>query len=91
MAGKRPDGEGTIRKRVDGRWEGIIVVGHKEDGSPIFKSVFARTKKELVPKLHAIIEEYRGVELTEECRMTLNEWMEKWMKESPSRRSGTTR
>ena len=81
MAGKRPDGEGTIRKRVDGRWEGIIVVGHKEDGSPIFKSVFAKTKKELVPKLHAIIEEYRGVELTEECRMTLNEWMEKWMKE----------
>ena len=29
-----------MRKRSDGRWEGRIVVGHKENGKPIFKSVF---------------------------------------------------
>ena len=34
MANKRPNGEGTVRKRVDGRWEGTIVVGHKENGKP---------------------------------------------------------
>ena len=38
---KRPDGDGLVRKREDGRWEGRIVIGHKEDGAPIFKSVFA--------------------------------------------------
>ena len=29
MANKRPDGDGLVRKRSDGRWEGRIVVGHK--------------------------------------------------------------
>ena len=35
MGNKRPDGDGLVRKRDDGRWEGRIVVGHKEDGTPI--------------------------------------------------------
>ena len=47
MAKRRTNGEGTIRKRVDGRWEGAIVVGHKNDGKPITKSVFAKTQKEI--------------------------------------------
>ena len=61
---KRPDGDGTVRKRADGRWEGRIVIGHKEDGAPIFKSVFAASQKELMPKLHAAIVAYRGAEIT---------------------------
>ena len=48
MANKRPDGDGLVRKRSDGRWEGRIVVGHKEDGKPIYRSVFAKTQKELM-------------------------------------------
>ncbi len=49
MARKRPDGDGLVRKRKDGRWEGRIVIGHKEDGTPIYKSVFAKSQKELMP------------------------------------------
>lgn len=56
MARKRPDGDGLVRKRKDGRWEGRIVIGHKEDGAPIYKSVFAKTQKELMPKLHGAID-----------------------------------
>ena len=26
-----------VRKREDGRWEGRIVVGHKENGDPLFR------------------------------------------------------
>lgn len=29
MAKRRPSGDGMVRKREDGRWEGRIVVGHK--------------------------------------------------------------
>ena len=36
MANKRPDGDGLVRKRSDGRWEGRIVAGHKSDGKPIY-------------------------------------------------------
>ena len=79
MAKRRPAGDGLVRKRADGRWEGRIVVGHKEDGNPIFHSVFARTQKEVMRKLHSQIETYRDVELTEESNMTLGQWLDKWL------------
>ena len=79
MAKRRPAGDGLVRKRLDGRWEGRIVVGHKDDGAPIFRSVFAHTQKEVMRKLHSQIETYRDVELTEESNMTLGEWLDKWL------------
>ena len=78
---RRPQGDGTIRKRADGRWEGRIVVGHKKDGSPMYKSVFGKTQKATLKELHKLIDLYRDVDLTEECRMTLGEWMDKWLDE----------
>ena len=47
MAKRRPSGDGMVRKREDGRWEGRIVVGHKKNGTPIFQHAYARTQKEL--------------------------------------------
>ena len=81
MGNKRPDGDGLVRKRDDGRWEGRIVVGHKDDGTPIFRYVFGKTQRELTKKLHAKILEFRGVELSEESSVTLAEWLEKWLTE----------
>lgn len=81
MAKRRPAGDGLVRKRSDGRWEGRIVVGHKDDGSPIFRSVFARTQKDLMTKLHQSIENYRDVELTEDSNLTLGEWLDRWLDE----------
>ena len=46
MAKRRPSGDGMVRKRDDGRWEGRIVVGHKKNGDPIHRYVLARTQKE---------------------------------------------
>ena len=37
MAKRRPSGDGMVRKRDDGRWEGRIVVGHKDNGDSIFR------------------------------------------------------
>lgn len=82
MANKRrPQGDGTIRKRNDGRWEARIIVGHKNDGSPMYKSAFAKTQKSALKQLHQLIDLYRDVDLTEECRMTLGEWLDKWLDE----------
>ena len=82
MANKRrPQGDGTIRKRSDGRWEARIIIGHKNDGTPMYKSAFAKTQKSALKELHQLIELYRDVDLTEECRMTLGEWMDKWLDE----------
>ena len=79
MAKRRPSGDGMVRKREDGRWEGRIVVGHKKNGTPIFQHAYAHTQKELTEKLHQNIERYQDVELTEDSRMTLGEWLDRWL------------
>ena len=82
MANKRrPQGDGTIRKRPDGRWEGRIIIGHKIDGTPMYKSVFGKTQKATLKMLHQMIDTYRDVDLTEDSRMTLGEWLDKWLDE----------
>lgn len=79
MAKRRPSGEGAIRKRKDGRWEGRIVIGHKSDNKPIYKSVFAKTQKELLSKLHKLIDEYSNIDLTEDSNMQLEKWFDIWL------------
>ena len=81
MAKRRPSGDGMVRRRDDGRWEGRIVVGHKENGRPIFHYALARTQKDLLDKLHRDMELYQDVELTEDSRMTLGQWLDRWMED----------
>ena len=81
MAKRRPSGDGMVRKRSDGRWEGRIVVGHKKNGDPIHRYVLAKTQRELTEKLHDCIAMYRDADLTEECNMTLDEWLDRWINE----------
>ena len=79
MAKRRPAGDGMVRRRDDGRWEGRIVIGHRENGEPLFRHVYAKTQKALLDKLHQNIECYRDVELTEDSRMTLGQWLDRWL------------
>ena len=71
MGKRRPSGDGMVRKREDGRWEGRIVVGHKADGSSIFRYLYADTQKELTARLRQEIDAYQGVDLTEDSRMAV--------------------
>lgn len=81
MGKRRPSGDGMVRKREDGRWEGRIVVGHKENGDSIFRYIYADTQKELTARLRQNINAYQGVDLTEESSMTLSQWLDKWLEE----------
>ena len=84
MSKRRPSGDGMVRKREDGRWEGRIVIGHKENGEPIFRYIYAGTQKELTAKLRQNINSYQGVDLTEESKMTLSEWLDRWLEQMAS-------
>ena len=44
MARKRKAGDGTVRQRKDGRWEGRIVIGYDDNGYPKTKDVLAKPK-----------------------------------------------
>lgn len=78
---KRPSGDGLLRMRSDGRWEGRIVIGYKDDGSPMYRSVYAATQKALLAKLHHTIDSHQNVKLNEESRMTLQKWLDVWLDE----------
>ncbi len=80
MAKRRPSGDGMVRKRDDGRWEGRIVVGHKKNGDSIFHYVYAPMQKELSAKLRQHIDSYQGADLTEQSRMMLSEWLDQWLR-----------
>ena len=55
MARRRANGEGTIRKRSNGTWEGRITLGYNpENGKQICKSVYGRTQKEVREKLDSL-------------------------------------
>lgn len=54
MAKRRKRGDGSVRLRKDGRWEGRVVVGYDDKGLPITKNVLAKTKGECVDKLKSL-------------------------------------
>ena len=51
MAKRRKRGEGSVRLRKDGRWEGRAVIGYDDKGLPVTKNVLAKTKSECMAKL----------------------------------------
>lgn len=75
---KRKQGEGTIRLRSDGRWEGRIVVGYNEKGNPKTKNVTAKTKYECEEKLKALKEELGKVAERIKPDMPFGDWLDFW-------------
>ena len=58
MPKRRANGEGNIRKRKDGRWEGRYTVGRDpETSKAIIKNVLGKTQAEVKEKLKKAIEE----------------------------------
>lgn len=56
----------------------LALISAASHGTPIFRSVFAKTQKMLMEKLHQHIETYRDVELSEDCDIPLGEWLDRW-------------
>ena len=82
MAKKRANGEGSIRKRKDGRWEGRYTAGHDpETGKAIYKNVLGKTQAEVKEKLKQAIEETQALDVTKAGKYTVGEWMEVWFQD----------
>ncbi len=78
IAKKRKNGEGTLRLRKDGRWEGRIVVGYNEKSLPITKCVTAKTKTECSTKLEALKEQYGRSSDKIKPDMPFGDWIDFW-------------
>ncbi len=78
MKTRRAVGEGSIRKRSDGRWEGRYVAGHDENGKSIRKNVLGKTQAEVKEKLRLAIEESQGLDVSKADDYTVGKWVEIW-------------
>ena len=80
MAKRRANGEGNIRKRKDGRWEGRYTAGHDpETGKQLFKNVLGKTQAEVKDKLNAALEELKRIDVVVSDQMTTGEWLDTWL------------
>ena len=79
MSKRRANGEGNLRKRKDGRWEGRYTAGRDpETGKAIYKNVLGKTQAETKAKLKQAIEEAKGLDAGKAGRYTLGQWMDVW-------------
>ena len=79
MPKKRANGEGSIRKRKDGRWEGRYTAGHDPaTGKQIFKSVLGKTQAEVKEKLKNALVEAGQIDFTKSGKYTVGTWMDEW-------------
>ena len=73
MAKKRANGEGSIRQRKDGRWEGLYSINNKR------KSVYGKTQEEVRKKLNKVLNDIDSGIYIEDCRITMGEWLCTWL------------
>ena len=79
MPKKRANGEGSIRKKPNGRWEGRYTQGiDPSTGRAIQKSVSARTQAECKEKLAKAIRDNRGIPVNHNEDYTVAEWCRLW-------------
>ena len=79
MAKKRANGEGNIRKRSDGRWEGRYTAGYDpQTGKRIIKNVLGKTQAEVKAKLAKALEDSKGLDIVRTDEYTVAEWLRLW-------------
>ena len=78
---KRANGEGMIRKRSNGTWEGRYTVGKDEHGKLIRRSVYGKTQKEVVQKIAVLTNDIISGTYIEPEKMTVSEWADIWLRE----------
>jgi len=94
MAKRRARGEGSLRKRSDGRWEGRYTVGRDEEtGKLRYKNVLARTQAECKAKLREAVRSVQQGSIPAETKtarestveavqpapkLTTGEWLQTW-------------
>lgn len=81
MSSKRANGEGTIRQRKNGSWEGLYTAGRDENGKLIRRSVYGKTKTDVARKLIAVTNDLNQGIYVAPDRITVGEWFDIFLKE----------
>lgn len=76
----RGNGEGTIVKRKDGRWCGVVTVGRNyETGKLDRKYLYGKSRTEVAKKMTKLKHKLNLGTYIEPSNMTVGEWIDKWL------------
>lgn len=78
---KRPNGEGTIKKRKSGIWEAQYVAGRDKNGKLIRRSIYSRSQGELSKKLTSLTNDLNTGLYIAPDQITVKEWFDLWTSE----------
>ena len=77
---KRGNGEGSVCRRPNGRWQGSITIGRDDRGRLIRKYFYGKTRKETSEKLNRAIEELRDNRfINKSDNPTVEQWCHEWL------------
>jgi integrase len=79
MMAKRGKGEGSIVKRKDGLWQGMVTAGHKPDGSPSRKYVYGKTRSDVAEKMTKMQHDINTGSFVDPGKLTLGQWLDTWL------------
>jgi integrase len=80
MVGRRGNGEGSISRRTDGRWEAKYTA-HTADG-PKRRGLYGKTRKEAADKLAKVLADRAGGYTFDTENMTVGEYLDRWLIDS---------
>ena len=79
MGKKRANGEGSIRKRKDGRWEGFYTASYDPaTGKQKIKNVLGKTQAEVKEKLKKAIADSQRLDMNRSGTHTVKSWVLTW-------------
>ena len=81
MAKKKANGEGTIRQRKNGKWEGRFTYGRDPlTGKQLQRSVYGDSHKEVQQKIREALAQVNNDAYINPTKLTLEEWLDIWLK-----------
>src|SRR5215218_1572855 len=78
--GRRGNGEGTITRRKDGRWEAKYTA-HTAEG-PKRRALYGKTRKEAADKLARVLADRASGYAFDTENMTVGEYLDRWLRDS---------
>ena len=81
MAKKAVSGNGSIRQRPDGRWEGRISLGRDGSGKRLQKSFYGDSQEEVARKIRQATAQIDEGTFVAPSKMTVKAWLEIWLEE----------
>ena len=84
MARRRGNGEGSIYKRTDGRWVGQYLVYTAK--GPKYRYIYGKTRQAVAEKFAKAISERDGGLVFDSGKLTVAEYMDRWLRESARNR-----